>query len=91
MKTTMKKALKDTLLELKICNEAGLDGAVGLIEMKAKKMDRCGKPDCNHEHVIPIILAKMKQDKKPKTALTRMERDKQELIRKGFSGHKRSP
>ena len=87
----MKKALRDTLLELKICNEDGLEGAIGLIEMKAKKLDRCGKPGCNHEHVIPMILKQMKQDKKPKTALTRMEQDKQKLLKKGFSGHKRSP
>jgi hypothetical protein len=85
----MKKALRDTLLDASLCNEAGLEAAIGIIVMKAEKLDKCGKPNCDHMHVIPTIIKAMKQDKQPKTALTRMERDKQDLIKKGFSGFKR--
>jgi len=85
----MKKALGETLLQANLCNEAGLEASIGVIEMKAAKLDRCGNPNCNHEHVIPTIINQMKQDKRPKTAVTRIEKEKQELLKKGFKPKRR--
>ena len=89
MKPTMKKALGDTLLQANLCNEAGIEASIGIIELKAAKLDKCGKPNCNHEHVIPSIITSMKQDKKPKTVVSRMEQEKQELLKKGFKPKRR--
>ena len=84
----MKAILTKTLLDSALCNESGVEVLIGIIERKAIKMDRCGNPDCDHEHIIPIAVKMYKKEKatghvNPKS---RMDIDKENILRQRGKG-----
>jgi hypothetical protein len=82
----MKESTKKSLLKNGVCDSKNVDAMVGVIEIRAKKLDKCGRLDCNHEHMIPQLIEKMIQTKD--VSKSRIELEKERLIKKGFKSGK---
>lgn len=84
MNEIMKNALKKQLLDERLADDKSVDALVAMLESRASKLDRCGKSDCNHEHMIPMLVNQMRSKKQKVSGKRRIDLEKEELIRKGF-------
>jgi len=84
MNGLMKQATKETLLMEGVCREEQVDALIGVLESKARKLDRCGRSKCNHEHMIPQLISQLMSDRQSSTK-DRLEEEKKKLIQDGLS------
>jgi len=86
MRKEMKLIVRKTLIENKICNEKNVEAMIVVLNLRSEKLDKCGKEDCNHEHLIPYLLADLISNKNKEKPLSpkidRLEREKREILQK---------
>ena len=86
MRKEMEEIVAKTLIENKICTEKNTEVMINVLNLRAKKLDKCGKADCNHEHMIPYLLADLVTSKNGEKFYTktvdRLEREKREILQK---------
>jgi len=83
MRKEMELIVRKTLIENKICTEKDVEVMINVLNLRAKKIDKCGKADCNHEHMISSLLSDLVLNSKAKPKkIDRLEREKREILQK---------
>jgi len=70
------------LIENKICVEKNVEVMINILNTRAKKIDKCGKVGCNHEHMIPFLLELILNKEKQFPKIDRLEKEKRDVLLK---------
>ena len=86
MQRELEELVRKKLLEEKVSNEHNVDIFLKILELRAKKFDRCGSPKCNHEHVILELVEDLisRLNIVRKSQKSRIEMEKEALLKRGF-------
>jgi len=77
-----KEEVRKILIENKICVEKNVEVMINILNTRAKKIDKCGKAGCNHEHMIPSLLELVLNKEKQFPKIDRLEKEKRDILSK---------